>query len=94
MNTKSTHLWQEPLHQIDPDGYKDIPSSWFGEETSQWTQACNTFWSNIVRIHREATRAQQHQKDENAWSRIVWDLLELGIHQANATRVEVVGVSV
>ena len=38
-----------------------------------------SLWSRVQRIHTRAKRCNDNNKDENAWARVVWEVLEAAV---------------
>jgi len=53
-----------------------------------------TLWASVDRIHTMAKRCHEDNKDENAWARVLWEVLEVALGQNGIKRLEISSVYV
>lgn len=45
------------------------------------SEGLETLWKQVRAIYVEAERCRNHEKDENSWVRVVWNVLQMaGLH--------------
>jgi hypothetical protein len=47
-----------------------------------------SLWGRVQRIHAMAKRCNDNNKDENAWARVLWEVLETAVED-DTTRLEI-----
>jgi len=80
---------QGRIRDADPDAFDDIPDFAFDNSCPDPSTNLELLWSSICDIYEAAQRCHDRRKDENAWARIIWKVLELGIQEAKSVRLEV-----
>ncbi|KAK3064385.1 hypothetical protein LTS18_007653, partial [Coniosporium uncinatum] len=71
-----------------------MPEFVFDQRCTEISEDMERLWCSVSSIYDEAQKCHNRRKDENAWARVVWDVLELAIKEAKATRLEANSVSV
>lgn len=82
------------LRETDPDAFDDLPSTVFDESQIENTTDIEHLWPDVKRIHDSAKRCLDRRKDESAWTRICWDVLDVALREAGSKWLEVNSVYV
>ncbi|CAI6336976.1 unnamed protein product [Periconia digitata] len=87
--------FRERLRQADPVVFRnDIRSHMFErpnetELDQATTEKLESLWRRVQRIHTRAKRCNNNNKDENAWARVVWEVLEAVVENDDVACLEI-----